>query len=76
MKVSISKYLQAPYNGDVYTINNPAVTLVQTTSRVWTDANSNRDRRVRFPEPRRQRRMPGLDQSELGPAGADDAGQS
>ena len=32
-KVSISKYLQAAYNGDVYTINNPAVTLVQTTSR-------------------------------------------
>ena len=42
LKVSISKYLQAAYNGDVYTINNPAVTLVQTTSRVWTDANNNR----------------------------------
>ncbi|MEP7306616.1 MAG: carboxypeptidase regulatory-like domain-containing protein [Acidobacteriota bacterium] len=42
VKVSMSKYLQAPYNGDVYTINNPAVTLVQTTSRVWTDANNNR----------------------------------
>jgi carboxypeptidase family protein len=37
LKVSFSEYLQAPYNGDVYTINNPAVTLVQTTSRVWTD---------------------------------------
>ena len=28
IKVSISKYLQAAYTGDVYTINNPAVTLV------------------------------------------------
>jgi hypothetical protein len=39
VKVSISQYLQAPFNGDVYTINNPAVTLVQTTTRGWTDAN-------------------------------------
>ena len=37
IKVSMSKYLQAAYNGDVYTINNPAVTLQQTTSRGWTD---------------------------------------
>jgi hypothetical protein len=37
LKVSFSKYLQAPFNGDVYTINNPAVTLVQTTSRGWSD---------------------------------------
>ena len=28
LKVSFSKYLQAAYNGDVYTINNPGVTLV------------------------------------------------
>src|SRR5687767_9297208 len=28
LKISFSKYLQAPFNGDVYTINNPAVTLV------------------------------------------------
>ena len=27
IKVSMSKYLQAAYNGDVYTISNPAVTL-------------------------------------------------
>jgi hypothetical protein len=39
LKVSMSKYLQAPFNGDVYTINNPAVTLQQTTSRGWTDAD-------------------------------------
>ena len=37
LKVSLSKYLQAAYNGDVYTVNNPAVTLVQTTSRGWND---------------------------------------
>ena len=37
LKVSVSKYLQAPFNGDAYTINNPAVTLVQTTSRGWID---------------------------------------
>jgi hypothetical protein len=42
LKVSMSKYLQAPYNGDVYTINNPAVTIVQTTSRAWADANNDR----------------------------------
>jgi hypothetical protein len=39
LKVSMSKYLQAAYNGEAYTINNPAVTLVQSTSRGWTDAN-------------------------------------
>ena len=37
VKVSMSKYLQAAYNGDVYTINNPAVTLQTTTSRGWSD---------------------------------------
>jgi len=42
IKVSMSKYLQAAYNGDVYTINNPAVTLQQTTSRGWTDLNNDR----------------------------------
>ena len=39
VKVSMSKYLQAAFNGDVYTINNPAVTLQSTTARGWTDAN-------------------------------------
>ena len=37
LKVSMSKYLQAPYNGDVYTINNPGVTLVTSTMRAWSD---------------------------------------
>ena len=37
IKVSMSKYLQAPYSGEAYTIANPAVSLVQTTSRGWDD---------------------------------------
>jgi len=37
IKVSLSKYLQAAYNGDVYTISNPAVTLQSTTARGWSD---------------------------------------
>ena len=41
VKVSMSKYLQAAYSGEAYTVNNPAVTLVQTTSRGWSDANRN-----------------------------------
>ena len=41
IKVSVSKYLQSPYNGDAYTINNPGVTFVQTTNRGWNDANRN-----------------------------------
>ena len=82
LKVSMSKYLQAPYNGDVYTINNPAVTLraddEPRLDRHDLPIGDPRElrRRVRLHESRRQRRMPGVDQSELGPAGADDAGQS
>jgi hypothetical protein len=41
VKVSMSKYLQAAYNGEAYTIANPGVTLVQTTGRTWTDAGQN-----------------------------------
>jgi hypothetical protein len=40
LKVSISKYLQAAYNGEAYTINNPGVTLVQTTNRTWSDGRN------------------------------------
>ena len=53
LKVSMSKYLQAAFNGDVYTINNPAVTLVQTTSRGWTDREQRLRGRMRFHEPAR-----------------------
>jgi hypothetical protein len=39
IKVSMSKYLQAPYSGEAYTIANPAVSLVQSTTRGWTDTD-------------------------------------
>ena len=41
LKVNISKYLETAQNGGLYTINNPAVTFQQTTSRSWTDGNRN-----------------------------------
>ena len=76
LKVSMSKFLQAAFNGDAYTINNPAVTLVQTTSRGWSRRQQQLRRRMRLHEPGGERRMPGVDESELGSAGPDDAGQS
>ena len=41
VKVNISKYLETAQNGNQYTINNPAVTFQQTTTRSWTDGNRN-----------------------------------
>jgi hypothetical protein len=41
LKVNISKYLETAQNGNQYTINNPAVTFQQTTTRSWTDGNRN-----------------------------------
>ena len=41
VKVNISQYLETAQNGDLYTINNPAVTFQQTTTRSWTDGNRN-----------------------------------
>ncbi len=41
VKVNISKYLETAQNGNLYTINNPAVTFQQTTARSWTDGNRN-----------------------------------
>jgi hypothetical protein len=37
LKVSMSKYLQSAYAGEAYTISNPGVTFVTTTTRVWND---------------------------------------
>ena len=37
IKVSMSKYLQAAYAGEAYTVGNPGVTLVQSTTRGWDD---------------------------------------
>ena len=41
VKVNISRYLETAQNGNLYTINNPAVTFQQTTARSWTDGNRN-----------------------------------
>jgi hypothetical protein len=41
VKVNVSKYLETAQNGGLYTINNPAVNLQQTTARSWTDGNHN-----------------------------------
>ncbi len=41
LKVNMSKYLETAQNGGLYTINNPAVTFQQTTTRSWTDGNRN-----------------------------------
>jgi hypothetical protein len=42
IKFHLGQYLQGAFSGEVYTINNPAVTLVATTNRPWTDPNGNR----------------------------------
>ncbi|MEO8258866.1 MAG: carboxypeptidase regulatory-like domain-containing protein [Acidobacteriota bacterium] len=41
VKVNFSRYLETAQNGNLYTINNPAVTFQQTTARSWTDGNGN-----------------------------------
>jgi hypothetical protein len=51
VKASVSKYLQSPFNGEAYTINNPGVTLVQTTSRTWNDGNGDRVADCNFMNP-------------------------
>jgi hypothetical protein len=42
LKVSMSKYLQAPYSGEAYTIANPAVSLVTNITRGWTDSDNDK----------------------------------
>jgi hypothetical protein len=42
VKFHLGQYMQGAFSGEVYTINNPAVTLVQTVNRPWTDPNGNR----------------------------------
>lgn len=42
LKMHAGQYLQGAFSGEVYTINNPAVTLVSTVNRPWTDPNGNR----------------------------------
>ena len=42
VKFHLGQYLQGAFSGEVYTINNPAVTLVQPSIAPWTDPNGNR----------------------------------
>ena len=42
LKVSMSKYLQAPYSGEAYTVANPAVSLVTSITRGWTDSDNDK----------------------------------
>ena len=42
LKLHAGQYLQSAFSGEVYTINNPATTLVSTVNRPWTDPNGNR----------------------------------
>ena len=59
IKVSMSKYLQAPYSGEAYTVANPAVSLV-TNDHPGLDRRRQRlRRRLRLPESGGQRRVPG-----------------
>ena len=51
LKVSVGRYLQSPYAGEAYTISNPGVTLVQTTSRQWLDPNNDRIAQCDFMNP-------------------------
>ena len=51
VKVSVGKYLQSAYAGEAYTIGNPGVTLVQTTSRQWLDPSNDRIAQCDFMNP-------------------------
>jgi len=53
LKLHLGEYLQAASSsaGDVYTINNPAVTLVTTVNRTWTDPNGNREAECDYMDP-------------------------
>src|SRR3954462_15761041 len=37
VKMNFGRYVQAAYQGEAYTISNPATTLVNTVNRPWTD---------------------------------------
>ena len=51
LRVSVSKFLQSPFTGEAYTINNPAATLVTTVNRGWTDPNGDRVAQCDFLNP-------------------------
>ena len=37
LKMNFGQYLQGVFSGEVYTIKNPATTLVSSINRPWTD---------------------------------------
>jgi hypothetical protein len=41
VKANFGRYVQAAYQGEAYTISNPATTLVTSTNRQWSDDGSN-----------------------------------
>ena len=51
VKMNFGQYLQGAFSGEVYTIKNPATTLVQSITRPWTDPNGNRIAECDFMNP-------------------------
>jgi hypothetical protein len=51
VKMNVGQYLQGVFSGDVYTIKNPATTLVQSITRPWTDPNGDRIAQCDFMNP-------------------------
>lgn len=51
LKMNLGKYLQGVFSGEVYTIKNPATTLVQSINRSWTDPNGDRIAQCDFLNP-------------------------
>jgi hypothetical protein len=42
VKINAGQYLQNVFSGDVYTIKNPATTLISSITRQWTDPNGDK----------------------------------
>jgi hypothetical protein len=51
VRMNIGQYLQGVFSGEVYTIKNPATTLVSSINRSWTDPNGDRIAQCDFLNP-------------------------
>jgi carboxypeptidase family protein len=51
LKANFGRYMQAAYQGEAYTISNPATTLVATVNRAWTDPSGDRIAQCDFLNP-------------------------
>jgi hypothetical protein len=51
VKANFGRYVQAAYQGEAYTISNPATTLVATVNRPWTDPSGDRIAQCDFLNP-------------------------